>query len=179
MAGEQIVQQEEAHSLLHNQRGVLYLTNYRIVFEKHSRGLVRHGTSETVLELGLDKVHNAHVNRPLIKLPLIGHEVLQIETTQHRYQFQVANPSGWRDHIAKVRSQFRPHGFSHQPAPMSSQPVINVNVAAPSPFGYAPPGAPAPLPPPPPPTPIYMRCRYCNNIGNMLNGRCTACGAQY
>ncbi len=175
MAGEQVLQKEDAHSLVHNNRGILYLTNYRIVFERHSRGIVQHGRSETTLEIGLDHVRNAHVNRPLIKLPLIGREVLQIETEKHHYQFAVTNPSAWRDHIAQVRRQFIPQGFNHPPPQTATQPVINVNVAAPPAYGYSMP----PPPSPPPPTPVYMRCRYCNNIGNMLQGRCPVCGAQY
>ncbi len=172
--GEQVLQQEDAHSLLHSHRGSLMLTNYRVVFEKHSAGLFQAGSSQTVFEIGLEQVHNVHVNSPLIKLPFIGQDVLTLETSAGRFEFSVSNPRAWQQHFAQVRSRFRPQAFSRTlpppPPPPPPSPVV-VNV-------MAPPSQMLPPPPPPPPQ-VMFRCRHCNTVYPEMAGRCPSCGAPF
>ena len=161
--------QESARYVSRNEiKGLLVLTNYRLVFEVHQQHLLRGSTDAEILNLGLDKVRNVHVSAPMIKLPLIGKEVLVVESEQKRREFAVNNPSAWKQHIAQVRSQFVPKAFAKPPPPPPPTQVV-VNVAAPQ----------APYPPPPPPPQVMFRCRYCNHVYPEIAGRCPQCGAGF
>lgn len=177
MGGEQILQQESARFVSHDDvRGLLILTNYRLVFEVHQARILHHSHDQTILNLGLEKVHNVHVSSPLIKLPLIGREVLRVETPNGQREFAVSNPSAWRDHIAHVRRGFTPQAFQHPHAPPAPAPVVVNVMQAPPP----PPQAYMPVPPPPPPPPqIMVRCRYCNTVFPELSARCPSCGGRF
>lgn len=160
LAGERILLQEDTSSLFRTHRGVLYLTNCRLVQEHHARRFFQPGRSETTLEVPLDHIRNAHVSSPMVKLPLLGRETLQIETSVgHHHELRVSNPSAWRDQIAALRAQARPA------TPPAAQPPVAGTAQS------VPPSVGAPT--------VYMRCRYCGKIGNMMEGRCPSCGAQY
>lgn len=150
-------------------RGLLILTNYRLVFEVHRQHLLRGSTDAEILNLGLDKVRNVHVSSPMIKIPLVGREVLVVESVRGRREFAVANPATWKAHIANVRARFVPKAFAKPPPPPPPTQVV-VNVASPQ----------ASYPPPPPPPPqVMFRCRYCNRVYPETDGKCPQCGGGF
>lgn len=157
--GERILLQSEARSREPSLRGILFLTNYRLVFERHTKGLLQAGPSETVFQVPLEDVHNAHVSGPRVRLPVVGRELLTLETTSGRHELTVANPREWHHHLTEIRSKFHP--ASPSPAGSPSSPVV-VTVQ------------PATSPPQ-----VMFRCRHCNHVYHETAGKCPNCGAPF
>ena len=154
---EKILTQGPATSLTHGKAsGLLFLTNYRIVFETSRPGLIRAGTTSTLLDLPLDVVSDAHVSRPRLRVRFLDSSRLRFQTHRGEVDFVVDHPEVWRQYFADAKRERYPP--SHVPAP----PPVSVHIT---------------VPPSPPATAIHIRCPYCRSTYDERRGRCPTCGA--
>ena len=154
---EKILTQGPATSLTHDKAtGLLFLTNYRLVFEASSPGLLRAGSPSTLLDLPLQEVSDAHVTRPLIRIRFLDSSRLRFQTHRGEVDFVVDHPEIWRQYFADAKRE------SYLPSQTPPPPTISVQVHVP----------PAPSAPP-----IHIRCPYCRTAYNESLGRCPNCGA--
>jgi len=128
--------------------GVLYLTNYRCVYETNpSRGVVRNlvrgRETVTVLDAPLAQLHNVTVIRPRL-----GRVRLHLEVPRARVTFDVLDPDAWHRAIAEAR---RALPSAHAP-PAPATHTIERQV-------------------------VKVRCRFCGVLANEVDGRCPSCGA--
>jgi hypothetical protein len=94
---EKILTQGPATSLTHAKaQGLLFLTNYRLVFETSRSGLLRPGSTSTLLDLPLDQVSDAHVNRPRLRVRFLDSSRLRFQTHRGEVDFVVDHPEVWR-----------------------------------------------------------------------------------
>jgi len=154
--GEQVAFTEAVDKVSGNARlpGILYVTNYRIVFEQDVHGgLLRGRSTRTVLDTTLDHVHNAAVERGLL-----GRPAVRIETSMGAFTFKTQNAANWVQAIASTKGQMVPHAFAQRQtqAPV----VVNVQQAA----------APAPT--------VYLHCTHCGSLAGSGSVHCTSCGAR-
>lgn len=127
--------------------GVLYLTNFRLLFEApSSTGLVRdllHGReTRRVVESSLYAVTDVGVRRARLG----GKSWLVVELAHSRPAFHVLDPDAWTSAIAQAKRALPP------PPPVGGATVIERQV-------------------------VKVRCRYCGNLGGEVEGRCSFCGA--
>jgi len=154
--GEKILTQGPATSLTHDKAsGLLFLTNYRLVFEATRSGLLRPGSTSTLLDLPLEQVSDAHVNRPRIRIRFLDSSLLRFQTHRGEVDFVVDHPEVWRQYFADAKREAYPP--SHAPVP----PTVSVQVNV----------------PPAPPSTIHIRCPYCRTAYDETRGRCPNCGA--
>jgi hypothetical protein len=154
---EKILTQGPATSLTHDKAsGLLFLTNYRLVFETTRPGLLRPGSTSTLLDLPLDQVSDAHVNRPRLRIRFLDSSRLRFQTHRGEVDFVVDHPEVWRHYFAQAKRETYP------PSPTPVAPAISVQVN---------------VPPPPPASTIYIRCPYCRTTYDETRGRCPTCGA--
>jgi hypothetical protein len=154
---ERILTQGAATSLTHGKAsGLLFLTNYRLVFEATRPGLLRPGATSTLLDLPLDLVSDAHVNRPRLRIRFLDASRLRFQTHRGEVDFVVEHPEIWRQYFADAkRTNYPPaHG------PVAPAVTVQVNV-----------------PPVPPASTVYLRCLYCRTTYEETRGRCPTCGA--
>lgn len=152
--GEKVLTQGPATSITHDKAsGLLYLTNYRLVFEVSRPGLLRPGTTSTLLDLPLGQVSDAHVNRPRIRIRFFDSSRLRFQTHRGEVDFVVDHPEVWRQYFADAKRET-------YPPPPTSAVTVQVNV-----------------PPPPPASTIRLRCPYCRTTYDEARGRCPTCGA--
>jgi hypothetical protein len=158
LRGEKILTQGPATSLTHGKApGLLFLTNYRLVFETTTgTGLLRAGSTSTLLDLPLDQISDAHVNRPRLRIRFLDSSRLRFHTHRGEVDFAVDHPEVWRQYFADVKRESYPP--SQGPAP----PVISVQVN---------------VPPAPSESTIHLRCPYCRTTYDEARGRCPTCGA--
>lgn len=155
--GEQVLTQGPATSLTHDKAsGTLYLTSHRLVFETTRPGILRPGSTATVLDLPLDLVSDAHVDRPRLRVRFLDSSRLRFETHRGGVDFVVDHPEVWRQYFAQVKRERDP------PFHPSGAPALSVQVHVPA----APP-APA----------VHLRCPYCRTVYDERKGRCPSCGA--
>lgn len=155
--GEKILTQGPATSLTHDKAsGLLFLTNYRLVFETSRSGLLRPGSTSTLLDLPLDLVSDAHVNRPRLRIRFLDSSRLRFQTHRGEVDFVVDHPEIWRQYFADAKQETLPPSLRPPTPPIS----VQVNV-----------------PPPPPGGTIYLRCPYCRTTYDETRGRCPTCGA--
>lgn len=155
LRGEKVLTQGPATSLTHDKAsGLLFLTNYRLVFETHRPGLLRPGSTSTLLDLPLDQVSDAHVNRPRLRIRFIDSSRLRFETHRGEVDFVVDHPEVWRQYFADAKRETAP------PSPYPPAVVVQVTV-----------------PPSPPAPSIHVRCPYCRTTYEESRGRCPTCGA--
>jgi hypothetical protein len=155
--GEKILTQGPATSITHGKAsGLLFLTNYRLVFETSRWGLIRAGSTSTILDLPLDQVSDAHVNRPRLRIRFLDASRLRFQTHRGEVDFVVDHPEVWHQHFADAKREM--DLASRIPPP----PAIAVHVN---------------LPPAPPATTIHIRCPYCRTTYDEARGRCPTCGA--
>ena len=126
--------------------GVLYLTNYRLVFEAPSsnglvRDILRGRETRRILESSLHVIADASVRRTRLR----GRSWLVVDLATSRPEFDVLDPEAWVAAIAQAKRGLPPPGAG---APT----VIERQV-------------------------VKVRCRYCGNLGDEINGRCSFCGA--
>ena len=126
--------------------GVLYLTNYRVVFEAPSsngivRDFLRGRETRRVLESSLLAVTDVRVRRTRLG----GRTWLVVDLANSRPEFDVLDPDAWVAAIAQAKRALPPTGPG---APT----IIERQV-------------------------VKVRCRYCGNLGDEINGRCSFCGA--
>ncbi len=154
--GEKILTQGAATSLTHDKvSGLLFLTNYRLVFEATRPGLLRPGSTSTLLDLPLDQVSDAHVNRPRLRIRFLDSSRLRFQTHRGEIDFVVDHPEVWRQYFAEAKRETYP------PSHATVTPVtVQVNV---------PPAAPS--------STVYLRCPYCRTTYDETKGRCPTCGA--
>jgi hypothetical protein len=154
--GEKILTQGPATSLTHDKAtGLLFLTNYRLVFEATRSGLLRPGSTSTLLDLPLDQVSDAHVNRPRLRIRFLDSSRLRFQTHRGEVDFVVDHPEIWRQYFADVKRET-------YPPPNTPPPAVSVQVN---------------VPPAPPASRIYLRCPYCRTTYDETRGRCPTCGA--
>jgi len=123
---EKILTQGPATSLTHGKAsGLLFLTNYRIVFETSRPGLIRAGTTSTLLDLPLDVVSDAHVSRPRLRVRFLDSSRLRFQTHRGEVDFVVDHPEVWRQYFADAKRERYPP--SHVPAP----PPVSVHITVP------------------------------------------------
>ena len=127
--------------------GVLYVTNYRLVFEarvarRRLAGRSRAET-ETQLEVALDHLKNVSVRRPRV-----GRPRLVLELVSGRPTFDVLDPEGWTGSIAQAKRAFPP------PLGPGGRTVHTIERQV-----------------------VKIRCRFCGSLGNEVDGRCPTCGA--
>ncbi len=152
LAGEHVVR--SAYAVLEGKHrpegvrgpGVLYLTNYRLLFEAPSssgvvRDLLRGRETRRVLESSLSGVTDVAIRRGRLG----GKDRLVIELVHAQPAFDVLEPEAWMAAIAQAKRALPPPG-ENRPA------VIERQV-------------------------VKIRCRYCGNLANEVNGRCPFCGA--
>jgi len=130
-----------------NGPGVLYLTNFRVVFEARvgRRGIGRRSGGETELQLEapLHELRNVTVRRGRI-----GRPRLVLELHHGRPMFDVLEPEAWAGSIAQARRAVPPvHGPGAGTVHLIERQVVKV------------------------------RCRFCGMLGNEIDGRCPSCGA--
>lgn len=126
--------------------GVLYLTNYRLLFEAPSssglvRDLLRGRETRRVLESSLSGVSDVRVRRGRFG----GKAYLVVEVADGRPAFDVLEPEAWMAAIAQAKRALPPPGAGRAT-------VIERQV-------------------------VKVRCRYCGNLANEVDGRCPFCGA--
>jgi hypothetical protein len=154
---EKILTQGPATSLTHDKAtGLLYLTNYRLVFETSRAGLLRPGSTSTLLDLPLEQVSDAHVNRPRLRIRFLDSSRLRFQTHRGEVDFVVDHPEVWRQYFADAKRQTYP--ASHA----AWAPTVSVQVN---------------VPPAPPASTVYIRCPYCRTTYDETKGRCPTCGA--
>jgi len=155
--GEKVLTQGPATSLTHQKAtGLLFLTNYRLVFESTRPGLIRAGSTSTLLDLPLDMVADAHVNRPRLRIRFLDSSRLRFQTHRGEVDFVVDHPEIWRQYFAEAKRETYPASA------VASTPPITVQVH---------------LPPSPPGPTVLFRCPYCRTTYDEARGRCPNCGA--
>ncbi len=128
--------------------GVLYLTNQRLVFESHvSRGVVRDLVGGREARTLLD-VSLHDLQNISVRRGRLGRPRLVVELPRGRPAFDVLEPAGWANAIAEARRELPP-AF---PAAPTIVRTVEREV-------------------------VKIRCRYCGQLGNEVNGRCPSCGA--
>lgn len=154
---ERILTQGPATSLTHAKAsGLLFLTNYRLVFEISRSGLLRPGATSTLLDLPLDQVSDAHVSRPRLRIRFLDSSRLRFQTHRGEVDFVVDHPEVWRQYFADAKRQTYP------PSHAARAPAVTVQVN---------------VPPAPPASTVYLRCPYCRATYDETKGRCPMCGA--
>ncbi|MCI4347512.1 MAG: hypothetical protein L3J97_02695 [Thermoplasmata archaeon] len=154
---EKILTQGAATSLTHDKAaGLLFLTNYRLVFEANRPGLFRPGSTSTLLDLPLEQVSDAHVSRPRLRVRFLDSSRLRFQTHRGEVDFVVDHPEVWRQYFADAKRTAYPPSYTSGP------PTISVQVH---------------VPPAPPSPPIHIRCAYCRTAYDESLGRCPNCGA--
>jgi hypothetical protein len=154
---EKILTQGPATSLTHDKAtGLLFLTNHRLVFEATHPGFLRPGSTSTLLDLPLDQVSDAHVNRPRLRIRFLDSSRLRFQTHRGEVDFVVDHPEVWHQYFADAKRQTYPP--SHGPA----APTVSVHVH---------------VPPAPAASTVYLRCPYCRTTYDETKGRCPTCGA--
>jgi hypothetical protein len=154
---EKVLTQGPATSLTHDKaQGLLFLTNYRLVFEASRPGLLRAGSTSTLLDLPLDQVSDAHVSRPRLRIRFLDSSRLRFQTHRGEVDFVVDHPEIWRQYFADAKRESYP--ASRSPPP----PAVTVHVN---------------IPAAPPASTIYLRCPYCRTTYDETRGRCPTCGA--
>lgn len=136
--------------LLSNERGpgVLYLTNQRLVFESHvSRGVVRDLVGGREARILLDESLH-EVRNASIRRGRVGSSRLVVETSRARPAFDVLEPDEWLAAIADARREL---SVPSAPGPSAVHTIVREVVK--------------------------VRCRYCGQLGNEVDGRCPSCGA--
>jgi len=157
LRAERILTQGPATSLTHDKAmGLLFLTNYRLVFEANRPGLLRAGSTSTLLDLPLDQVSDVHVSRPRLRIRFLASSRLRFQTHRGEVDFVVDHPEVWRRYFADAKRETLPASLT----PGASPVTIQVN-----------------LPPAPPPATIHLRCPYCRTTYDEARGRCPTCGA--
>jgi hypothetical protein len=155
--GEKILTQGPATSITHDKApGLLFLTNYRLVFETTRPGILRAGSTSTLLDLPLDQVSDAHVNRPRLRVRFLDSSRLRFQTHRGEVDFVVDHPEIWRQYFADAKREM------DLPSRAPPPPAIAVHVT---------------VPPAPPATTIHIRCPYCRSTYDEARGRCPTCGA--
>ena len=161
LPGESILTQGEATLLDNGTRGgQLFLTDRRLVFEARASGLLRAGSTSTVLDFPIDSIRDAHVNRPRLGIPLITSSTLRFETVHGPKDFRVDHPEIWRRYLVRAKTTRASAG----PAPRAPDVVVNVHV---------PPAPPARAPV------VKVRCPYCKTVYDESLGKCPRCGARF
>lgn len=143
--------------------GMLYLTNYKLLFEAGAGG----PNPYTAYYEGLTTVWNVHSG--MTSRFLEGkREFLTIEGARGRFVFRVIDAPTWADKIVTAKKNLPPppppsQSSSTRPIPsplgLGAQTPVVVNVQAPQ----------APQ--------IMMHCRHCGNLYDATKGRCDKCGA--
>lgn len=126
--------------------GVLYLTNFRLIFEAPSstglvHDLLRGRETRRVVESSLYAVADVTVRRGRLG----GKSWLVVELAHSRPAFDVLEPDAWAAAIAQAKRALPPREAG-------GATVIERQV-------------------------VKVRCRYCGNLGNEVDGRCSFCGA--
>lgn len=154
--GEQGIASEQVQALVgaQFQRGYLYLTSSRIVFE----GLFQEGpvgwVPRTLLDLHLGQVTN------VIAIPgKRNRHTLRIEAGRgFVYTFVTPNAPNWASSILQARpkapSAVAPTHASSGPAPV----VVNVQQASSQPS-------------------VFLHCRHCGSLAPAGSVHCSSCGA--
>jgi len=128
--------------------GVLYLTNRRLVFESHvSRGMVRDLVGGREARILLDAGLHDLTNVS-VRRGRLGRARLVLELPHGRPSFDVLDPESWASAIAEARRELP----AVLPGPAPSVQTVEREV-------------------------VKIRCRYCGQLGNEVNGRCPSCGA--
>ncbi|MGP8109492.1 MAG: hypothetical protein ACLQD9_02105 [Thermoplasmata archaeon] len=128
--------------------GVLYLTNRRLVFESHvSRGIVRDFVGGKEARIRLD-VGLHELRNVSVRKGRLGRARLVLELVDGRPTFDVLEPESWASAIAEARRELPPF-------PRGSEGVVQTIERE----------------------VVKIRCRYCGQLGNEVNGRCPTCGA--
>jgi hypothetical protein len=116
-------------------------------------GLRRPGTTSTLLDLPLERVSDAHVNRPRLRIRFLDASRLRFQTRRGEVDFVVDHPEIWRPFFVDAKRKM-------DPTPHPATVAVHVNL------------------PPPPPTPaIHVRSRYGGTPYDEHLGRCPRCGA--
>ncbi|MGA7923470.1 MAG: hypothetical protein WCA77_05795 [Thermoplasmata archaeon] len=136
--------------------GVLYLTNFRLLFETHvSKGFLRGREPLIPLEVPLEHLENLSLGRTRL-----GRPRLVIHTRVMNDVLDVLDPEAWMHAIADAKVQL--------PSRVPGVPTVVVNVPTSPPFDSA-------------RTierqVIKVRCRHCGGLYNEVDGRCPNCGA--
>lgn len=154
---EKVLTQGPATSVTHGKAsGLLFLTNFRLVFETHRPGLIRPGSTSTLLDLPLDMVSDAHVNRPRLRVRFLDSSRLRFQTHRGEVDFVVDHPEVWHQYFADAKRQME------LPSQAAPPPAIAVHVT---------------VPPSSSPSAIHLRCPYCRTTYDESRGRCPNCGA--
>ncbi len=128
--------------------GVLYLTNRRVVFESHvSRGVVRDFVGGREARILLDA--SLHDLRNVsVRRGHLGRPRLLLELPQGRPTFDVLAPEEWANAIAEARREVPPVGSAGSVTVRTIEREV-----------------------------VKIRCRFCGQLSNEVNGRCPSCGA--
>lgn len=135
---------------------MLYLTNFRILFETHvSRGFLLGMEPLIPLEVPLEHLENLSLGRTRL-----GRRRLVIHTHATTDEFDVLDPEMWVQAIAQAKLRLPPR------VPGTHTVVVHI----------------PPSPPSDPPTTIErqvvkVRCRHCGGLFNEVDGKCPNCGA--
>jgi hypothetical protein len=115
--GENVLTQGPATCLTQDKTsGPLFLTNYRLVLEANRAGLLRPGPTSTLLDLPLDPVSDAHVDRPRLRIRFLDSSRLRFQTHRGEVDFVVDHPEIWRKYFADLkRESLRPPGYHPLP----------------------------------------------------------------
>lgn len=155
--GEKVLTQGPATSLTHQKTsGLLFLTNYRLVFEVTRSGLIRAGSTSTLLDLPLDMISDAHVNRPRLRIRFLDSSRLRFQTHRGEVDFVVDHPEVWRQFFAGAKRDTPPPTLGGGPPPITVQVHVPPSPASPT---------------------VLMRCPYCRSTYDESRGRCPTCGA--
>ena len=177
--GEHYVHQSSAHYLFSgDRRGILFLTNLRLVFEVHENHIFAASEDATLVEISLEKIQDIHVSSPSFRVGLGGNQILRVSSISQRFDFGIDNPTAWCDQIIRARQNFRSGAFLPPPPPPPPQPM---ELPPPPPgFGASPvvvnvvsPQASAPAPQ------VMFRCHYCKRVYPETEGKCPQCGASF
>jgi hypothetical protein len=128
--------------------GVLYLSNQRLVFESHvSRGVVRDLVGGRESRTLLD-VGLHDLQNVSVRRGRLGRPRLVVELPHARPAFDVLDPEAWASAIAEARRELPPSSLGAAVLVREVEREV-----------------------------VKIRCRYCGQLGNEVNGRCPSCGA--
>ena len=153
--GEVIIRQAPVVSST-GRRGTLYLTNGRVVFEgTQATGIVssrlRATDVVTIFSVRLAELGGVHVVKPLVGAPTLK---LEMPSVNMNGVFKIDDAKGWSEEIRRAHA-----AVIAAPPPMASVGAIHTETRTVE------------------REVVKVRCRYCGNLGDERDGKCSRCGA--
>ena len=133
-------------------RGELFLTTDRLIFEAPRESGLRHRhLVSKIFSVMLIELGNANVSKPFLGSPVLRLEAPGVDAT-----LRLEEAGAWYNAIVKAReAAFAAPKAAPQPAGLSTRETHTVERQV-----------------------VKVRCRYCGNLTDEIEGKCASCGAK-